>query len=236
MNILVTGATGFVGHWLTQKLVDDGHQVRIIHREGSNLSGFEDLKIERVIADVTNLESLKIALEDIEVVFHLAGVIGYCKEQRPLMDKVNVEGTRNIVELCKNNPRIQRFIHMSSVVAVGASFDKTPLNEDSPFNVEHLNLGYFETKRQAEDIVKAACSEGSLDAVIINPSTIYGPGDSVKGSRRVQLNVLKGRFPFYTSGGVSIVHIEDVIYCLVQAWKKGETGERYIVSLSLIHI
>ena len=230
MRILITGATGFVGTWLTKKLVSEGHTVRIIHRENSDLSPFDGLNIETRVADINDKEKLKTALEDVNVVFHLAGYVGYSRAQRKLMEKINVEGTRNIVELCQNNKNIERFIHMSSVVAIGASFDGTPLNEKSTYNIANLNLGYFETKRQAEEIVKFACMDGSLNAVMVNPSTIYGPGDSKKGSRGVQYKVLQGKFPFYTPGGVSVVHIEDVIYCLIQAWRLGETGERYIIS------
>lgn len=230
MNILITGATGFVGKWLTKDLIKEGHTVRIIHRKSSDLSFFKNLNVETILGDVTDKESLVNALKGIDVVFHLAGVIGYSKAMRKQMDKVNVQGTRNIVDACIENGNIQRLIHMSSVVAVGASTTPTALNEESSFNISHLNLGYFETKRMAEDIIREAVHHKKLSAVMVNPSTIYGPGDSEKSSRKVQLKVLQGKFPFYTPGGVSIVHIEDVIYCLKQAWKIGEDGERYIVS------
>lgn len=230
MNILITGATGFVGKWLTQNLVEEGHSVRILHRKNSDLKFFNTLKVEKFLGDVTQPETLAAALQGVEVVFHLAGVVGYSKAARSLMDKVNVEGTRNIVQACIQQGNIKKFIHMSSVVAIGASFTPQPLNENSPFNIEHLNLGYFETKREAEAIILNAVKENNFPAVMINPSTIYGPGDSEKSSRKVQLKVLKGQFPFYPPGGVSIVHIEDVIYCLKKAWQEGEVGERYIVS------
>ena len=119
---------------------------------------------------------------------------------------------------------------MSSVVAVGASFDKIPLNENSKFNLSHLNLGYFETKRKAESLVLNAVSKHKLDAVVLNPSTIYGPGDAKKGSRGVQLKIVKGQFPFYTSGGVNVISIEDVTCTICSAIDKGRTGERYIIS------
>ncbi|MEZ0391948.1 MAG: NAD-dependent epimerase/dehydratase family protein, partial [Pseudobdellovibrionaceae bacterium] len=93
-----------------------------------------------------------------------------------------------------------------------------------------LDLGYFETKRKAELIVKEACQKNRLDAVILNPSTIYGPGDARKGSRKTQLKVAQGKFKFYTSGGVNVVAVEDAVDGIVSAWKKGRTGERYILS------
>jgi dihydroflavonol-4-reductase len=119
---------------------------------------------------------------------------------------------------------------MSSVVAIGASFDGTPLNEESPFNLSRLNLGYFETKRDAEIIVQQACQRGQLEAVILNPSTIYGAADAKKGSRKTQVKVAQGKFPFYTSGGASIVSVHDVVQAVLRARLSGRNGERYILS------
>jgi dihydroflavonol-4-reductase len=119
---------------------------------------------------------------------------------------------------------------MSSVVAVGASFDGKPLDEESPYTISHLNLGYFETKKAAEDLVREACRKGQIEAVCLNPSTIYGAADAKKGSRKTQLKVAQGRFPFYTSGGVSIVSVHDVIEAVLTAREKGRNGERYILS------
>lgn len=230
VKILVTGATGFVGGWLVRELSKQGHSVRILVRSSSDLSELDGAKFETLFGDITDESSVRNALTGCEVVFHLAGVVGYSKEQRALMEKVNVEGTRILVNAILNNS-VQKLIHMSSVVAIGASFDgKTPLNEESPFNIHELDLGYFETKRKAEEIVFEAVKSKGLNAVAVNPSTIYGAGDAKKGSRKVQLKVAQGRFPFYTPGGVNVIAIEDVIYGLIAAWEKGRKGERYILS------
>lgn len=228
-KILVTGATGFVGQWLVRSLAQQGHQIRVLVRPQSDVSEFSDLRLDYTGGDVTDLTSVKNALEGCEVVFHLAGFVGYSRAQREIMQQVNVEGTRNVLTAIKSHP-IQRFIHTSSVVAVGASFDgRRPLNEKDPYNLAHLNLGYFETKHQAEQLVLQAVQNENLDAVMVNPATIYGAGDAKKGSRKTQLKVAQGRFPFYTSGGVNVIAIEDVIEGFLQAWKVGKKGERYIL-------
>ncbi|MGE0527003.1 MAG: NAD-dependent epimerase/dehydratase family protein [Bdellovibrionales bacterium] len=233
MAVLVTGATGFVGSWLVKRLIDQGEAVHVLHRKNSSLEDLNGLPVYSVIGDVTDAESVRRAIQDpqaeIRAVYHLAGVVGYSRAMRPLMDKVNVEGTRNVVQALSGRPRT-RLVYMSSVVAVGASFDGTPLNELSPYNVSHLNLGYFETKHAAEVLVQKACHSGELDAVILNPSTIYGAADAKKGSRRTQLKVAQGRFPFYTSGGVSVVSVHDVVQALLRARDVGRSGERYILS------
>lgn len=230
MKILVTGATGFAGSWMCKKLVDEGHDVSILRRQSSDLSELEDVHVNHLIGDVTDYESVLDATNDVDHVFHLAGVVGYSKAQRQLMEDVNVGGTRNVVRACLEN-NIERLLHFSSVVAVGAGFKKNHiLDEYSAYNVKHLNLGYFETKKAAEDIVFKAVETQGLNAVAVNPSTIYGPGDAKKGSRSTQLKVAKGSFLFYTGGGVSIISIEDVVNASYRAWEVGKTGERYILS------
>jgi dihydroflavonol-4-reductase len=104
------------------------------------------------------------------------------------------------------------------------------MNENSSYNVKDLDLGYFETKHEAEKIVKKACDKNEINAVIINPSTIYGAGDAKKGSRKMQLKVAQGKLKFYTSGGVNVVAVEDVVDGILKAWKNGKSGERYILA------
>lgn len=229
MKVLVTGATGFLGGWLVKRLLDEGCDVRIIKRANSKLDEIEGLKLDVVNGDVTDLESLRAASRGVDTVFHLAGLIGYSRSQRAAMDLVNVQGTANVIQACRD-AGVRKLVHLSSVVAIGASFDKTPLNEDSPYNVKHLDLGYFETKHQAEELVRDAVRLGHLDAVMVNPSTIYGPADAKKGSRGTQLKVARGKFPFYSPGGVSIVAVEDVIEAIIAVWKRGRSAERYIIS------
>lgn len=229
-KVLVTGANGFLGSWLCRKLIKEGNDVCAIVRKSSDLTELQGLNIEYRFGDVTDLHSLLEGFKGIDTVFHLAGLIAYKKSQRSAMEKVNVQGTENVLEACRAL-HIRRLVYLSSVVAVGAGFSKDQiLNEESNYNVHHLDLGYFETKRKAEELVKNACKKNRIDAVILNPSTIYGPGDARKGSRSTQLKVAQGRFPFYTSGGVNVVAVEDVVDGILSAWKKGRTGERYILS------
>jgi dihydroflavonol-4-reductase len=229
MKVLVTGATGFLGGWLVKRLLAEGHDVRIIKRASSSLGELEGLRLDIVSGDVTDAESLRAACRGVDTVFHLAGLIGYSRAQRDAMHKVNVVGTKNVIDACRACG-VRKLVHLSSVVAIGASFDKKPLDETSPYNVAHLHLGYFDTKYEAEALVRSAVLEGHLDAVMINPSTIYGPADAKKGSRSVQLKVARGKFPLYPPGGVSIVSVDDVIDAIMAVWVKGKPAERYIVS------
>lgn len=230
MKVLVTGANGFLGSWVTRALVKEGHEVYALVRPTADLSELDGIDCKFIHGDVTDILSLLKAFEGIDTVFHLAGVIAYKKSERALMDKVNVQGTANVIEVCREC-KVRRLVYLSSVVAIGSSYDQdTILNENSEFNVHDLDLGYFETKHQAEILVKKACDKNEIDAVILNPSTIYGPGDAKKGSRKMQLKVAQGRLKFYTSGGVNVVAVEDVVQGILSAWKKGKTGQRYILA------
>lgn len=229
MKVLVTGATGFLGGWVCRRLVESGHSVRIIKRASSSLEELEGLPLEIFAGDVTDLESLRAACAGVDTVFHLAGLIGYSRAMREAMHKVNVVGTANVIAACRSAD-VRKLVYCSSVVAIGASFDRVPLNESSPYNIAHLRLGYFDTKHEAEALVRSAVLRGELDAVMINPSTIYGPADAKKGSRSTQLKVAQGRFPMYPPGGVSIVSVEDVLDALMAVWERGKPAERYIIS------
>lgn len=230
MKVLVTGATGFVGQWLVDSLLRDGVEVRSIRRKSS--APAEPLRpgLETVWGDITDEESVLKATDGVDSVFHVAGVVAYSRAQRQLMEAVNVDGTRHVVNACLQK-NVRRLVHVSSVMAVGASFDgKVPLNEESPFNLSHLNLGYAETKRMGEAIVLREAKAGRLDAVVVNPGVIYGSGDALKGSRSVQIKVAQGRLPFFTNGGVSVIAIEDLVSSTLAAWNRGRSGERYILS------
>ena len=228
--VLVTGANGFLGAWVVRSLLDQGQKVRILAREKSDLSELAGLSFEKSIGDVTDYNSVLKALEGTETVFHLAGVIGYQKWQRSVMEQVNIGGTQNILKACKEKG-IRDLVYLSSVVAIGAGFSSDQiLTEDSTYNISHLHLGYFDTKHEAEKLVIAAHESGDIEAVILNPSTMYGPGDSKKGSRKTQLKVAQGKFPFYTHGGVNVIAVEDAILGIMTAWKGRHTGERFILS------
>lgn len=229
MKILVTGATGFVGGKLTKKLLDLGHEIRVLSRSGEVPRDLAHQNLEVVKGDVTDLASLERACAQCESVFHLAGVVGYSRAMRQEMTLANVVGTANVLDACEKN-KIQKLFYMSSVVTIGASFTKDVLRETSPYLLQDLQLGYFETKRKAEELVIAATRAGRLQAYIANPATIYGAGDAQKGSRRVQVKVAQGKFKLYTSGGVNVVHIDDCIDGCLRIFERGRPGERYILA------
>lgn len=233
MKVLITGGTGFLGTHLTKRLLDEGLEVRLLSRSKSvKISDPNNIfkNCEIAIGDIRDKESIIAATKGVDGVFHLAGLIAYTKQARGQMETINVDGTKNVL-FAMEKTGVRRLLHLSSVVAIGAGFNKNQiLNEKSEYNVSKLNLGYFETKRKAELAVFEAVKKNAFSAIVINPSTIYGPGDAEKGSRKVQLKVAQGKFPIYPPGGVNIVHVDDVVDLCMKAFKSDINGERFIAA------
>jgi len=225
MKILVTGATGFLGHHLVKKLVQEGYDVRILRDKSSPMDLIKDLKLEVIEGDIRDFEIVKKAVKGCETVFHLAGIISYWDRQNSLQFEVNVVGTRNVLKACLEE-KVKRLIYTSSTAAVG--FNPGGLaDEKTKFNLGNLGIAYCDTKYLAEKEVQKVVKEG-LDAVIVCSGSIYGPGDI----RRIKEDPVfpKGIFSlFYVDGGLGVVDVEDVVQGEILAWKKGEKGERYIL-------
>ncbi len=230
-KILITGASGFIGSALVRELCSLGHDVHIFARPSSQFELMSNLKFTKHFGSLTDSTDIIQALKGCDYFYHLAGAIGYKKSQRQNMFQVNLEGTRACVEAALKTSTLKRMIYMSSVVTVGASWSANKvLDETATYNMKAYNLGYFESKKEAEDLVLKSHQKQNLPVIILNPSTVYGPGDMLKGSRKTQLKVAQGRFLFYPPGGVSVARLQSVVEALVAAQVKGRFGERYILA------
>lgn len=228
-KVIVTGANGFLGSNLCKKLIQHGYDVSVLVRKNSDISELTGLQLNYFYGDVNDPASLNAAFKNHHYVMHLAGLISYKKYDRKKMYQVNVVGTENVINSCIEN-KIEKLLFLSSVVTIGARFRPKVLNEDSAFKLKRLDLGYFETKLEAEQKVIANAQAGRLFAVCVNPSTIYGFADAKKGSRKNQIKVAQGKFPFYTGGGVNVISVDDVTDGIILALEKGANGERYILA------
>ena len=234
MRALVTGSTGFVGGAICKALIEKSFSVRALHRETSNLALLRDLPVEHVIGDLRQPDSINRAMKDVDVVFHVAAMLSPGNHPEDMF-KVTVEGTRTVIDAALKN-RVKRFVHTSSVAALG--IPQFPGGQISPdqsakmdenhtwnFNPEYWPYGY--SKYLAELEIQKGVSQG-LDAVIVNPSIVIGPGDIYRKASSPIVQIAQQKYPFYTSGGLNIVHINDVVTCQLNAMEYGLTGERYI--------
>ncbi len=228
MDVLVTGATGFVGSHLCQRLREQDHRVTVLRRPSSDASTLSGLDLTHVVGDVTDPEAVSRAVRGREVVIHAAGHLDQSQRLASLQYAVNVEGTRNVVAACRASG-VRRLVHLSSVAAVGIPRDRhRPADETFVFNLEQSGLHYPVSKKHAEDAVLHGVSQG-LDAVIVNPSAICGPFRRGFRGGEVPAKVLRSTVVPYFLGGRNVVHVRDVVEGTLGALAHGRAGERYIL-------
>ncbi|MGA7162305.1 MAG: SDR family oxidoreductase [Bacteroidota bacterium] len=226
-NILITGGTGFIGSNLAAALLTQGYTVRILRRTSSDLRNIEALPIEHRIGDVRDVASLRSAMRGCDTVFHTAAMVSFWKPTRPLQYEINIGGTKNVVEAClKEN--VRRLVHTSSIAAIGHPANGMLADESTPFNWERVDNGYKNSKHMAEiEITKGV--ERGLDAVMVNPGVVIGPGDVHFNGGKIIRSVKKHQALFYIKGGMNIVFVADVVAGHISASLKGRRGERYIL-------
>jgi len=227
--ILVTGATGHIGNVLVRKLLDRGEETRALVWRGEDASSIQGLDVETVEGDVLEPESLKSAFQDVDRVFHLAGLISILPGQNPLVWRINVEGTRNVLAQARRSG-VKRLVYTSSIHAISRATHGVVIDEALPFDPDNPYGEYDRSKAMASLEVQKAAREG-LDAVIVCPTGVIGPGDYRHSEMgEVIHDAAVGRVMYYVEGAYDFVDVRDVCDGLILAEEKGRPGESYILS------
>ncbi len=229
--ILVTGATGFLGAVVARQLVEAGESVRILRREHSKLDllGATTQSVEQVLGDITDYTSVRAAMVDIQQVIHTAAYVGFGgKKDEGQLLSINVQGTANVADAA-NEAGVGRIVHVSSIAAIGRkSGQAQPINEENEWSGSKENSAYAISKHLAEMEIHRAIAEG-LDAVMVNPALIFGPGRAGENTMAIVEKVRDRRVPAIPSGGTCVVDVEDVASGVRAALRRGKTSERYIL-------
>jgi len=220
----VTGGTGVVGRSVVRHLVEEGHEVRALARSADSAELMTSLGAEPVPGDVLDRESLFPLVTESDWVFHVAGVNELCPKDPALMDRVNIEGTGNVLTACRE-AAVGRLIHTSSAVSIGERHGAVA-TEESPHRGSYLSR-YEKSKHQSERLLFSQA--GGLDVVAVNPSSVQGPGRAT-GTGKLFLDMLNGRLPFLVETTISIVDIDDCARGHLLAARHGAGGRRYILS------
>ncbi len=233
---LVTGATGLVGSRICLDLLLAGRKVRalrraqsdwsILHRTFAQYSSLLE-EIDWFIGDVTEVLSVYEALDGIEEVYHAAGLVSFDPKDRLRLYSTNSQGTTNMVNMSLERG-VKRFCHISSVAAIGRSEQDAVIDESVAWTNSSFNTEYAISKYEAEREVWRGIEEG-LQAVIVNPSIILGPGDWEKGSGLLFRAVWNG-LRFYPSGTTGFVDVRDVSLAAITLVEKREFGKRFILN------
>lgn len=225
-TVLVTGATGFVGANLVGELVRRGFAVRTFSRTPPSPAGRGGVT-QIHTGDIRDTTALRNAIGGCDTVFHTAAIVSFRREDRQEMIDVNAGGTMAVSGACLA-AGVRRLVHTSSVAALGHRDDGGLIDESTAFNWGNVP-GYRYSKHLAEAEVLSAVGRG-LDAVMVNPSVIVGPGDRhVHGGQLVR-DAWHGRLRVYAAGGMNLVGVADVVRGEIAAAEKGRRGERYILA------
>lgn len=226
---LVTGATGHIGNVLVRKLIEQGRRVRALVLPGESRHPLADLPVEFVEGDVLDTDALWQAFQGVRGVFHLAGIISILPGDDPKVWQVNVEGTRNVLQMARK-AGIQRLIYTSSIHALKRAPHGVVMDESLPFDPDNPYGIYDRSKAAASLEVQRAAREG-LDAVIACPTGVIGPYD-FRGSEMGEVirGAAEGQPTPYVDGAYDFVDVRDVADGLLQALDKGHSGETYILS------
>lgn len=236
----VTGGTGLVGSHLIYTLVSQGTTVRAIHRKSSNRGIINKLigyyggneseflsRLEWVESDINDPERLARAMKGSEQVYHCAAAVSFGNKDKNLVIENNVKGTANIVKACLEN-KVRKLCHVSSNAALGAYDGEQMVNEDHGWDEKGYRSPYGISKYLSEQEVWKGMSEG-LNAVIVNPTLILGPGDWKRGSASFFSKIDEGLL-FHTSGTNGYVDVNDVVKAMILLTNSDISGERFILN------
>ena len=228
-TILVTGATGHIGNVLIRKLVEKGEKVRALILPGEDTSSIQGLDVEKISGNVLDEDSLDTSFKGVQRVFHLAGIISIMPGKDPLVKRVNVEGTVNVLKAAMQ-AGVERLVYTSSIHALARIPHGKMVDEQVSYDPENPFGAYDQSKAQATLLVQRA-AEAGFDAVIACPTGVIGPYDyrsSLMGAV-IRSAALRKLTP-YVEGAYDFVDVRDVADGLMAAAEKGKSGSSYILS------
>jgi len=225
---LVTGATGFLGGHLTDRLLGDGHEVVALCREEEPELEARDVTV--VSGDVLDCASVERAAAGCTGVFHCAGKVSRNPDDAEELYKLHVEGTRSVLAACKAMG-VHRFVLASTSGTVAVSDDprRFATEEDEAPLALIARWPYYRSKLYAERAALEANDPGGLEVVSVNPTLLLGPGD-LRGSSTEDVRLfLDRRIPAVPAGGLSYVDVRDAAAAMALAMERGVPGRRYLI-------
>jgi len=238
--IFVTGGTGLLGTHVLIELLKRGEKIRALKRPNSDLEIVKKVfdfyldkdsatffnQIEWVEGNILDIVSLQNGIKDCAVVYHCAALVSFKRRDFRKLIKTNKEGTANVVNVCLA-AKIDHLCYVSSTAAIGRSDTKEIYDETNKWITSSENTGYAVSKYLGENEVWRGVQEG-LNAIIVNPSVIFGPGNWNEGSLSI-FRVIKERLKFYTKGVNAFVDARDIAKIMAELSSKRIFNERFLV-------
>jgi nucleoside-diphosphate-sugar epimerase len=227
MKYFVTGTTGFVGGHVARQLVEAGHEVVAVVRNPAKASDLKNLGVQIYQGDVTEKESMRGPMTGVDGVFHIAGWYKIGVKDKSEGAKINIGGTRNVLELMKELG-IAKGVYTSTLAVNSDTYGKL-VDETYHFAGKHISE-YDRTKWVAHyEVAEPMIAEG-LPLVVVMPGLIYGPGDT-SSVRRTFLHYLQRKLPLLpTKTAFSWAHVDDIARGHILAMEQGKAGENYMIA------
>ena len=229
---LVTGATGFLGRVVAEELVRRKAQVHALVLHDDPYTDLLPKEVRTVIGDVCDKSSLSDFFADADsrtCVIHCAGIVSVASRPGPRLYQVNVGGTWKVLRQCMEHD-VGKMVYVSSVHAIPEKPKGCIISEDCEFSPGLVDGDYAKSKAAATELVFDAAERG-LNASIVFPSGIIGPGDLQGGSfTSMAKSFLSGKLPFAVRGGYDFVDVRDVARGILACSESGEPGKGYILS------
>jgi len=235
-NILITGGCGFLGQHLTKQLLEKYPQAKIKLLDlFDNPQPIHSFKKDKRVTyglgkNICNYDEIKNEFKDIDVVFHLAGIVSFWIKDKDKLFSVNVKGSKNVFQAAKNN-KVKRFIHISSVAALGYNNKKhQAINEEFKFNwkIAQRYKKYYMLSKYLADKELIQNRKG-INLNVVYPGLMLGPGDH-NNSGKLLNSIKNGQIPFYTPGGTNLMDVRDVANGLIAVLENGKRDEDYLLS------
>jgi dihydroflavonol-4-reductase len=220
---LLTGGTGFVGGLLLARLVADGRQVRALVRRPVDRERLPDPRVELALGHLDDEDSLVRAADGCDVVYHAAGLNQLCLADPAPLYRVNVEGTRRLLQAARR-AGVRRVVHTSSAATLGG--DGTTVLDETAGPPAEFTSHYARSKFEAEQL---ALAFDGVEVVAVNPSSVQGPGRTT-GTASVFIGYLNGRLPFDLPARFGICYTQDCVNGHLLAETKGRPGQRYVLN------
>lgn len=231
LTAYVTGASGFVGSNLVHELHRQGWKIHVLVRPTSSLDDIADVPMTVHTGDIVNSASVRESMpQGVDAVFHVAASTNVWFGNNDNQDRINIGGTRDVIEAAVE-AQAKRLVYTSSFTTWG--FQDVVVTEHSPRTADTDWINYVRTKYIAQQLVEDAVRSGRLDAVILNPCHILGPGDRRNWSRMIRL-VNEGKLPGVPSGSGPFADVREVARAHIQALHKGEAGEKYLLGGEIV--
>jgi dihydroflavonol-4-reductase len=231
VKLLVTGGTGFLGTHLVPRLLEAGHEVRLIGRTKPTAPGLA--RAEFIQGDLKNRETVRRSLEGVEAVYHLAGLVSFQDKDARRMYELHVDATRELLRDVRE-AGVKRFILASTSGTIAVSKEERIGTEDDDYPITVVGRWpYYLSKIYEEKLTLEYCRKHSIPLVVLNPSLLMGPGDDRLSSTWTVVKFLNRELPAMPGGGMSFVDARDAAEAFFNALTRGELYGRHLMGVNM---